>query len=267
NCVSVHDMIRFIHEKSVQELMEIPGSLARFKGAKVWTLESDVPLDLRILDLGGGIDPELPGNKVKIEQVQSLPLRALWQGVSYPDSWSTRPVEIDFKGLMSSLTRNWDAAGGGAVNAGFNLAVVNELYMNLHLRLGYHFNLIDATMYEQAQRNHIYFRFVGGVTDLTRRSRRAQVLSQILSNYHFNVLIKGDLVVARLLDLPKEEIESRLHVIGALIGFSRQLDIQLKSDQDVDQFVEQFLNRYANLTKSLPGGGKDEQIKDYGLGR
>ena len=59
NCVSVHDMIRFIHEKSVQELMEIPGSLTRFKGAKVWTLESDVPLDLRILDLGGGIDPEL----------------------------------------------------------------------------------------------------------------------------------------------------------------------------------------------------------------
>ncbi len=265
-CVSVHDMIRFIHEKSVQELMEIPAALPRFKGAKVWTLESDVPLDLRILDLGGGIDPEMAGNKVKIELVRSLPLRALWQGVCYPDSWSTRPVAVDFKGLMSSLTRNWDAAGGGVANAGFNLAVVTELYMNLHLRLGYHFNLIDATMYDEAQRNHIYFRFVGGVTDLTRRSRRAQVLSQILSNYLFNVVVKGDLVVARLVDLPKEEIESRLQVIGALIGFSRQLDIQLRSDQDVDQFVEQFFDRYANLARSLPAGGKNEQIKNYGFG-
>ncbi len=265
-CISVHDMIRFIHEKSVQELMEIPGSLPRFKGAKVWTLECDVPLNLRILDLGGGIDPELIGNKVQIERVHSLPLRALWKGVSYPDAWSTLPVGVDFKGLMSSLTRNWDAAGGGVANAGFNLAVVSELYMNLHLRLGYHFNLIDATMYEQAQRNHIYFRFVGGVTDLTRRSRRAQVLSQILSKYHFHVVIKGDLVIARLVDLPKEEIESRLQVIGALIGFSRQLDIQLRNDQDVDQFVEQFFNRYANLAKSLPGGGENEQIKNYGLG-
>ena len=73
-------------------------------------------------------------------------------------------------------------------------------------------------------------------------------------------------MVARLADLPKQEIESRLQVIGALIGFSRQLDIQLRSDQDVDQFVEQFFNRYANLAKSLPGGGENEQIKDYGLG-
>jgi pyruvate,water dikinase len=266
-CVSVHDMIRFIHEKSVQELMEIPGALPRFKGAKVWTLESDVPLNLRILDLGGGIDPELAGNKVKIESVRSLPLMALWQGVCHPDTWSTHPVAVDFKGLMSSLTRNWDAAGGGVANAGFNLAVVTELYMNLHLRLGYHFNLIDATMYDEAQRNHIYFRFVGGVTDLTRRSRRAQVLSQILSNYLFNVVVKGDLVVARLMDLPKEEIQSRLQVIGALIGFSRQLDIQLRSDQDVDQFVEQFFDRYANLARSLPAGGENEQIKNYGFGR
>ncbi|MCL5124289.1 MAG: PEP-utilizing enzyme [Deltaproteobacteria bacterium] len=265
NCVSVHDMIRFIHEKSVQELMEIPAALSRFKGAKVWKLESSVPLDLRILDLGGGIEPELSGDKVHIEQVRSLPLRALWEGVSYPDSWSTRPVDIDFKGLMSSLTRNWDAAGGGVMSAGFNLAVVSDLYMNLHLRLGYHFNLIDATMYEQAQRNHIYFRFVGGVTDLTRRSRRAQVLSQILSNYHFNVLIKGDLVIARLVDVPKEEIQGRLTVIGALIGFTRQLDIQLRSDQDIDQFVEQFFHQYENLGKSLLAGGENGQVENHGF--
>ena len=167
---------------------------------------------------------------------------------------------------MSSLTKNWDAAGGGVANAGFNLAVVNELYMNLHLRLGYHFNLIDATMYEQAQRNHIYFQFCWwSYRPDPPVSKGSSALADI-SNYHFNVLIKGDLVIARLLDLPKEEIKSRLQVIGALIGFSRQLDIQLRSDQDVDQFVEQFLNRYANLTKSLPGGEEDEQIKNYGLG-
>ncbi len=250
-CKSAHDMIRFIHEKAVQELIDLPTFLHRFRGAKVWTLTSDVPIGLKILDLGDGISPDASGEKVKIDQVLSLPLQALWVGISQRDTWSTEPVDVDFKGLMSSLTRNWDASGAAASAAGFNLAVINKIYMNLHLRLGYHFNLIDVRMDEEPQHNHIYFRFVGGVTDLTRRSRRAQVLARILSNYHFNAVTKGDLVVARLLHLPREEIRQRLQVLGALIGFTRQLDIQLRSDQDIPRFVEDFFNRHGRLVQPL----------------
>lgn len=250
-CTSVHDVIRFVHEKAIQELMDLPTFLQRFRGAKVWTLVSDVPIGLKILDLGNGLAPELTGDKVQIDDVESLPLKAVWTGVSQPDVWSTEPVDVDFKGLMSSLTRNWDATGGGAVSSGYNLAVINKTYMNLHLRLGYHFNLIDARMDDEPQHNHVYFRFVGGVTDITRRSRRAQVLAQILSEFQFHAVTKGDLVVARLLHLPKEEIRQRLHVLGALIGFTRQLDIQLRSDQDISRFVEEFFNRHADLAQSL----------------
>jgi pyruvate, water dikinase len=246
-CTSVHDIIRFIHEKAVKELIDIPSALQRYKGIKVWTLISDVPIGLKILDLGNGIDPDLDGNKVPIEHIRSLPLRAVWAGISDPGTWSTEPVHVDFKGLMSSLTRNWDATAGGASLTGFNLAVVNTIYMNLHLRLGYHFNLIDARMHDEAQHNHIYFRFVGGVTDITRRSRRAQVLARILSHYHFNVVVKGDLVVGRLLHLPKEEIQRRLQILGALIGFTRQLDIQLRSDSDIAHSVEKFFDQHSKL--------------------
>jgi pyruvate, water dikinase len=250
-CTSVHDMIRFVHEKAVQELMDLPRFLQRFKGTKVWTLVSDVPIGLRVLDLGDGIAPEASGDKVGIDQIESLPLRALWEGVSLQDVWSTEPVDMDFRGLMSSLTRSWDSMGAGVSAASINLAVINKIYLNLHLRLGYHFNLIDARMHDEPQHNHIYFRFVGGVTDITRRSRRAQVLAQILSNYHFNATTKGDLVVARLLHLPKEEIQSRLKVLGALIGFTRQLDIRLRTDHDITKFVEEFFNRHAHLAQSL----------------
>ncbi len=199
-----------------------------------------MPIGLKILDLGEGLALELAGEKVRLADIESLPLKAVWTGVSQPDVWSTEPVDVDFKGLMSSLTRNWDATGSGASSAGFNLAVINKTYMNLHLRLGYHFNLIDARMDDEPQHNHVYFRFVGGVTDITRRSRRAQVLAQILADFQFHAVTKGDLVVARLLHLPKEEIRQRLLVLGALIGFTRQLDIQLRSDQDIPRFVEAF---------------------------
>ena len=123
--------------------------------------------------------------------------------------------------------------------------------MNLHLHLGYHLNLIDARMDDLSENNHIYFRFVGGATDVTRRSRRAEVLARILSHYQFYAVTKGDLVVARLLHLPKEEIWERLQVLGALIGFTRQLDIRLRSDQDISRFVDEFFDRHSNLAQSL----------------
>jgi pyruvate,water dikinase len=250
-CQSVHDIIRFIHEKAVEELMDLPKFMKRFKGIKVWNLTSEVPIGLKILDLGGGIDASAQGNKVVAEQITSLPLKALWEGVSAPGVWSTEPIPVDFKGMMSSLTKTWaDTPGSSTQYAGFNLAVISDIYMNLHLRLGYHLNLIDARMHPEPQHNHIYFRFVGGVTDMTRRSRRAHLLAQILSKYQFKVDVKGDLVVARILHLPREEMRERLEVLGELIGFTRQLDIQLKTDDDIPAFLETFFEQHSPADKS-----------------
>ncbi len=212
-CRSAHDMIRFIHERAVQELMELPTSLNRFRGVKVWTLVSDVPMPLKVLDLGGGLDPLAEGNTIQTDQIRSLPLKALLEGLSRPGTWETEPVSVDFKGMMASLTTTWDPTRGPSL-FGFNLAVVNDLYMNLHLRLGYHLNIIDARMEDVDNQNHIYFRFMGGIADLTRRSRRAQLLAEILENYHFKVRTQGDVVVGRILHVPKGEIRRCLEVLG-----------------------------------------------------
>ncbi len=258
-CSSVHDVIRFVHEKAVQELMDLPRFLKRYKEAHLWTLVSEVPIGLKIWDLGGGIDPEAMGEKLTIAQVQSLPLKALWEGVASPGVWDTAPVDVDFRGLMSSLTRT-SATPGDLAYMGFNVAVITGTYLNLHLRLGYHFNLIDARMDPDPQHNHIYFRFVGGVTDITRRSRRAQLLGQILSKCHFKVDTKGDLVVAKILHLPQEEIGRQLYYLGLLIGFTRQLDIQLRSDDDIPEFMQSFFQRYpVEGLDSTPGGEHDAE--------
>lgn len=255
-CRSVHDVIRFIHEKAVQELMDLPRFLKRFKDAHLWSLVSEVPLGLKIWDLGGGIEAQAKGSQVTPEQIRSLPLRALWEGITLPGVWSTEPVPVDFKGLMASLTRPQGEGPGAPAYAGINLAVVTETYLNLHLKLGYHYNLIDARMGADPPHNHIYFRFVGGVTDLTRRSRRARLLADLLSKYHFKVDIKGDLVLARVLHLPQEEMRRRLIALGQLVGLTRQLDMQLKSDEDVGRFLEAFMERLGNTgePKSPQGG-------------
>jgi pyruvate,water dikinase len=167
--------------------------------------------------------------------------------LSRPGTWSTEPIEFDFKGMMSSLTRTWDPNRGPAI-FGLNLAVVNDTYMNLHLRLGYHLNLIDARMGDADDENHIYFRFMGGIAELTRRSRRAQLLADILAHYHFKVRVQGDLVVGRILHVPKAEIGSCLEIVGVLVGFTRQLDIQLRHERDVGKHVDSFLRKYDNIS-------------------
>jgi pyruvate, water dikinase len=254
-CQSVHDVIRFIHEKAVEELMDLPRFVKRFKGVRIFTLVSDIPLGLKILDLGGGIAPEARENRLLPEHIRSWPMKALWEGLSGPGVWSTEPVPVDFQGMMSSLSKTRTETPGVTTVSGFNLAVISENYLNLHLRLGYHFNLVDARMETEAPRNHIYFRFVGGVTDLTRRSRRAQLLEKILSQSHFKVDTKGDLVVAKVLHLPREDMEQRLQLLGRLIGFTRQLDIQLRRDEDVPDFVEAFFHQNSRLREQPSEGG------------
>jgi pyruvate,water dikinase len=149
-------------------------------------------------------------------------------------------VDIDFRSFMTSFTRTSHAATMDP-GAAQNLAVISRDYMNLNLRLGYHFNMIDTIMSENRNENYIYFRFLGGVTDWDRRSRRAKFLGQVLTHYDFVVEVKGDLVVARIRKISKAMMRDRMAMLGRLIGYARQLDVRMKSDENVDGFTREFL--------------------------
>jgi pyruvate,water dikinase len=240
-CRTVHDVLRFAHEKAVEELMEVPRSLRHSRRLRLWELATNIPIGLRVLDLGGGIDPPSRGDKLELDRVTSLPLKSFLEGLCGRGLWSTAPAEVDMKGMMSSLTKTAAASPGLEEMAGFNLALVTKDYLNLHLRLGYHINLIDARILPGTERNHVYFRFVGGVTDITRRSRRAQLLAEILSRHDFRVEVRGDLVIARTGDRPEGEMKTILSMLGCLVAFTRQLDIELRSDDRVEDFVRHFM--------------------------
>jgi len=77
---------------------------------------------------------------------------------------------------------------------------------------------------------------------LARRSRRAMFLRRVLERYDFVVESKGDLVIARLKMVDGERLRGSLEMIGRLVGFTRQLDIYLRSDELVEAYVEKFLS-------------------------
>ncbi|MEJ2037743.1 MAG: PEP/pyruvate-binding domain-containing protein [Desulfosarcinaceae bacterium] len=177
-CRTLHDVLRFIHEKSVGALVQIaqdPRMLLKRGGRR---LKADLPLNLILIDIGGGLDPNLGKNdKVEPRHIASQPMMALWSGMNSAEVWNTAPIAADFKGLISSVTRTQAAALSGDILTGLNVAVLSENYLNLTLRVGYHFTVVDASLWPASEKNSIFFRFIGGATDMTRRSRRAVLLS------------------------------------------------------------------------------------------
>ncbi|MDR3630429.1 MAG: PEP/pyruvate-binding domain-containing protein [Desulfocapsaceae bacterium] len=241
-CQTFHDVIRFIHEKSVQTLLQIaekPSSLLVHGGKR---LKANLPLNLILIDIGGGLDETGgKGGWVVPEQITSQPMKALWAGMGSPDVWRTDPIVADFKGLMSGVTRTQTAAVAGQVLAGLNVAVLGEDYMNLTLRVGYHFTVVDARLGAEREKNSIFFRFVGGATDISRRSRRAALLMSIMEKIGFKVEGSGDLVIARVANSGGDRMKEYLYLIGRLIGFVRQLDILMTDDTTIDLYFEQFM--------------------------
>ena len=96
------------------------------------------------------------------------------------------------------MPRTMNMLATPAETLGENLAIISSDYMNLSLRLGYHFSVIDAHLGSDEQRNYVYFRFAGGLADPERRARRATFIKDVLEAMDFKVAVKGDLVIGRL---------------------------------------------------------------------
>jgi pyruvate,water dikinase len=239
-CRTIHDVIRFAHEKAVEELIDLQasGHMSGVESAK--RLVSDLPIGLSIIDVGGGLDTVLggglPQSTVTPDAIRSVPMLAIWAGLTTPGVWNTQPVRIDLSTFLSSAMSRT-----ASESAGRNLAVISESYVNLSLNLGYHFNMVDAFLGDNREENHIYFRFVGGASDAERRTRRAKMVRNVMERLGFATRQSRDLVLARLRKLPRTAAEERLRIIGRLIGFTRQIDALMDDDEAVTRYTEAFL--------------------------
>ncbi|MGE4559432.1 MAG: pyruvate, water dikinase, partial [Desulfobulbus sp.] len=240
-CRTYHDITRFIHEKAVEELIH----LSEKQGARYLSapkrLETTLPLGLMVIDGGGGTTCDPEASVVTVDQIVCQPLKELLQGMGGLGMWCTDPVSVDLGSFMSSFTRTFSASLARPEEIGRNLVVVLEHYMNINMRLGYHFTIIDAYIAETINDNYIYFRFLGGVTEYIRRSRRAAFIAKVLEHYDFRVEIHGDLVVGRLKKLSQQRMVARMRMLGGLVGYTRQLDARMHTDSDVDHHVQLFL--------------------------
>jgi len=250
-CRSYHDIIRFVHEKAVEELIDLHYTQQHDPQSLSGKLRWGLPLDMILIDIGGGITATDKNGNIDIDQIASIPMAAFVKGLGSPGAWDNEPLSVDIGSFMSSLTRTMPTELASPKYVGQNLAVISKEYANISLRLGYHFTIIDAYVSDNLNDSYIYFRFAGGVTDATRRARRARFLKRILTENDFVVEVHDDLVIARIKKLPTSDIAAKIRLLGLLVGFTRQLDVLLISDQHINQFISGFEMLVKKHTKAF----------------
>jgi pyruvate,water dikinase len=241
-CRTLHDMARYVHEKSYEEMFRMGESLGDFRSA-AYFLDVFLPVDLYIIDLGGGVAGVPQGNRIRTSQISSVPLAALVKGMLHPKipRWGARP--IDFGGFMSIIMRH--ALTSPEQERSFRdpcYALASDRYVNCTARVGYHFSIVDAYCGETTNKNYVHLLFRGGAADLVRRSRRARAIAGILKEWGFAVETLADSTQGRITKMPREETARLIEYVGRLLQFMRQMDVAMTSEEAVQEVQRAFLN-------------------------
>ncbi len=238
---SLHDLVRFCHEKSVSEMFSLVDRGGRGLG-RSRRLETTLPLVMYVLDLGGGLVPEA-GDKgpVEADLLSCVPLKSLWAGLADGRvEWDDSQLHMDWE--------TFDRVSAGIFRKDSRLlasySIIASEYMHLNIRFGYHFSIVDALCGELPGANYIKFRFKGGGAALTQRAHRLTFIRQVLERFGYEIQIKGDMLDASFMRMPADDTIRALHVLGLVLAVTRLMDVKLEDAQDAQREASTFLQRF-----------------------
>ena len=250
-CRTLHDIARYVHEKSYEEMFMMGSNVGDLRTSS-YQLDIFLPVDLYLIDLGGGIADTHGSRKVKRSQVISVPFAALLKGMLHKKIPRFGAKPIDVSGFFSIMMRH--AVNNPEGESTFRdpcYAIISDNYLNYAARVGYHFNVVDTYCGKTPNKNYISLTFRGGAADFIRRSRRTKAIAGILKEHGFSVHQSHDMVNARLSKASREETTNHLEMIGSLFQFFRQMDAAMVNENSVNLIKEAFLSGDYDLKKLM----------------
>jgi len=238
SCRSLHDIIRFCHEKAVSRMFSVGDQAGRSRGVKK-KLETDLPFDVFLVDIDKGIHKKSNEKSVvTIEDIASTPFLPLWYGLCHPTiEWGDKSY-YDWKSYDKMAMSDAFAFQSESDSASY--AILGKYYLNINIRFGYHFTILDALCEPNSNSNYCSLRFAGGGGEFEGRELRILYLSKVLERLDFEVTIKGDLLDANLSHVSQKLLKKRLESLGRLLGLTKQMDMRLHDMEDVNEQIEKF---------------------------
>lgn len=236
-CRTFHDIIRFTHEMAMKSMFGLTEEAEEVRSIK---LTATIPLILRMIDLGGGLKKGLTTcDTVTPEDIESIPMKAIWKGFTHPGINWTGTANIDIKNIITLFAVSATSRDMETLET-ISYATLSKDYMNLSAKFGYHFATIDTLCSENISQNYISFQFSGGAGSYYGKSLRVSFLGNVLNNLGFKVSMKGDLIEAFLSSYDSLSMEEKLDQMGRLLASSRLLDVSLSNQGDIETFTEAF---------------------------
>ncbi len=253
-CRTLHDIMRLLHERCYSEMFKL-SDVASGQSGVALRLKAKTGLDLYVIDLGGGVDPQA-GRRTELDptDVTSKPFKSLLDGLTLDQEQLSTPRPVQVKGLLSVMGQQMvsNPSAGGERFVDRSYAIISDKYINFSSRVGYHYGVLDCYCGRTVSKNYITFSFKGGAADDLKRARRARAIGLILEANGFRVDVQGDRVVGRLQKHDTEVILEKLWIMGKLLQFTRQTDMLMVDDKSVEAMAQCFLSGQYVLDVSCP---------------
>jgi len=233
-CRTLHDVVRFSHEMAMREMFRIGEDIEHQQDRYVaMRLKTSLPLRIYILDLGGGVKVDCGYEYITLNEINSIPFKALLRGMSHQD--------VRWGGQSGSMDRRQTAGESDPERSGSYYAILSDEYVNFSVTLGDNYVTVDSFCSPRVNDNYIQLSFKGGAADICRRKRRAALVAGILKKLAFKVDQKVDMLVAEMKKYDMQRMEEKLNTIGRMLAAVRYLDVVLADDGQLSWYVDEFL--------------------------
>ena len=250
NCRTMHDITRFCHEQSVNEMFDF-GQRRQFDAGAAKRLVDTLPLEWWVINLGDGFHPryDVGGDTIAITDIVSVPMLALWEGM-HAVAWEGAPVArlrtmLSFL-FQSAVQSGLDPSRSSALMQK-NYFLISKNYCNLSVRLGYHYAMIEALTNGRVNDRYLTFRFKGGAAGEDQRVQRIELLAEILAKFDFRIDRIGDALTARVERGTEKFLYDRLKVLGYLTIHTRQIDMVMADAGERRFFCDKFIDEIEEM--------------------